>query len=80
MCQPVSESNSRGRTDDRHAASASADMLVGWLGELAGLPVPAEDVGPLADALQRHEQLMAPLVARLGPGACMTGDFDPRWR
>jgi hypothetical protein len=55
-------------------------MLVGWLGELAGLPVPAEDVGPLADALQRHEQLMAPLVARLGPGACMTGDFDPRWR
>jgi hypothetical protein len=60
-------------------SAPESDWPVGWLGELAGLSVPAEDAELLADALQHLGQQMTPLVARLEPGACITGDFDPRW-
>lgn len=80
MCQPVPGPDCPGRTEDKPPASMPADMPVRWLAELAGLPVPAEDAGRLADALQSLSRLVTPLIAQAEPGACMTGDFDPRWR
>jgi len=80
MCQPAPGPNCPEHTEDESPASMPADMPVRWLAELAGLPVPAEDAEPLADALQLLSQFVKPLIAQAEPGACMTGDFDPRWR
>ncbi len=79
MCQSAPLPDSAGRTD-QPLASDPTDMPVAGLAALAGLPVPAEDAEPLADALRRLSQSMVPLIAQIQPGTCMTGDFDPRWR
>jgi hypothetical protein len=60
--------------------SRFSEEEVARLAALAGLPVPDEDLQPLAAALSAHADFVGPLLrAELPPGDPMLR-FDPRWR
>ena len=49
------------------------------LAALVGLPLPDEDVAPLAALLAGHAELVAPLLALDLSDAPSALDLDPRW-
>ena len=61
-------------------ASGYREEEVARLASLAALPVPDEDLRPLAEALAAHADFVKPLLrAELPPGDPMLR-FDPSWR
>lgn len=56
-----------------------APTTVRELAALAGLPLPEEDVAPLAGLLAGHAELVAPLLALDLSDTPSALDLDPRW-
>ena len=52
---------------------------VARLAALAGLPVPDEDLRPLAEALSAHADFVEPLLRAELPAGDPMLRFDPRW-
>jgi hypothetical protein len=61
-------------------ASAFSEEEVARLAALAALPVPEEDLRPLADALAAHAEFVEPLLRAELPAGDTMLRFDPRWR
>lgn len=57
---------------------APADVAL--LAELAGLRLPAEDLEPLAEALDAHLEFVAPLLNTALEDVNPSLTHDPRWR
>jgi hypothetical protein len=53
---------------------------VARLAALAALPVPQEDLGPLAEALSDYAGFVQPLLRAELPAGDTMLRFDPRWR
>jgi len=61
-------------------ASTYSKEEVARLAALAALPVPEEDLRPLAEALAAHAEFVEPLLQTELPAGDTTLRFDPRWR
>ena len=60
-------------------AAEPSPTTVRELAALVGLPLPAEDVAPLAALFAAHAQLVAPLLELDLTDAPSALDLDPRW-
>ena len=61
-------------------ASGYREEEVARLAALAALPVPDEDLRPLAEALAAHADFVKPLLRAELPAGDPMLRFDPRWR